>query len=110
MKLSNIPSGMTDWSTLPSSINPGESGTAVVRSREFGEVQLRMVEYSALYVGDHWCHKGHLTFVVSGQMLIEHPDGRTLILTAGTSYHVADDDGPPHRARSEGGATVFVVD
>jgi len=26
------------------------------------------------------------------------------------SYHVADDDGPPHRALSESGATVFVVD
>ena len=110
MKLTNLPSSMTDWSTLPSSVHPGESGTAVVRSRQFGEIQLRMVEYSASYVGDHWCHKGHLTFVTSGQMIIEHLDGRTLTLPAGTSYHVADDDGPPHRARSEGGATVFVVD
>ena len=110
MKLADLPSSMTDWSALPSSEHPGESGTAIVRSRQFGEIQLRLVEYSASYVGDHWCHKGHLTFVVSGEMVIEHEDGRALTLPAGTSYHVADDDGPPHRARSERGAMVFVVD
>ena len=66
MKLVDLPSSMTDWSTVPSSEHPGESGRATVRSRQFGEIQLRMVEYSASYVGDHWCHKGHLTFVVAG--------------------------------------------
>ena len=110
MKLADLPSSMTDWSTVPSSEHPGESGSATMRSRQFGEIQLRMVEYSASYVADHWCHKGHLTFVVSGQLVIEHDDGRSLIIPAGTSYHVADDDGRPHRARSERGATVFIVD
>ena len=65
MKLADLPSSMTDWSTVPSSERPGESGRATVRSRQFGEIQLRLVEYSASYVGDHWCHKGHLTFVVA---------------------------------------------
>jgi len=110
VKLTNLPSSMTDWSTVPPSEHPGESGSALVRARRFGEVQLRLVEYNASYVGDHWCHKGHLTFVVAGQMVIEHEDGRTLIVPAGTSYHVADDDAPPHRVRSTHGATVFVVD
>jgi hypothetical protein len=110
LKLTDLPSSMTDWSTLPLSEHPGESGLATVRSRQFGEIQLRMVNYSASYIGDHWCDKGHLTFVVAGQMVTEHNDGRTLTLPAGMSYHVADNDGPPHRARSEHGATVFVVD
>ena len=110
MKITDLPSSMTDWSAIPSSEHPGQSGTALVRSRQFGEIQLRIVEYSASYLGDHWCHKGHLTFVLSGQMVIEHEDGRILTLPAGTSYHVADDDGSPHRVRSDHGATVFVVD
>jgi hypothetical protein len=110
VKLTHLPSSRTDWSMLPSSELPGECGTAALRSRQFGEIQLRMVEYSAAYVGDHWCHKGHLTFVVSGQMVIEHEDGWMLTLPAGTSYHVADNDGPRHRARSDHGATEFVVD
>jgi hypothetical protein len=110
MKLVDLPTSMTDWSAVPSSVHPGESGAATIRARQFGEIQLRLVEYSAQYVGDHWCHKGHLTFVVAGQMRIEHQDGTTWTLPAGTSWHVADDDGSPHLARSEEGATVFVVD
>jgi len=81
-----------------------------MRVRQFGEIQVRLVEYSAAYVGDHWCHKGHLTFVVAGEMTIEHQNGTKWTLPAGTSWHVADNDGSPHRARSISGATVFVVD
>lgn len=110
MKLTNLPSSITDWSTITPSEHPGESGTAIMRVRQFGEIQLRLVEYSPDYVGDHWCHKGHLTHVISGELLIEHEDGTRWTLPAGTSWHVADDEGSPHRARSVGGATVFVVD
>jgi hypothetical protein len=110
MKLANLPAGITDWSTMTSSEHPGESGTATMRARQFGEIQLRLVEYSPSYVADHWCHKGHVIFVVAGQMSIEHEDGITWNLTAGTSWHVADDDASPHRARSAAGATVFIVD
>jgi hypothetical protein len=110
MKLANFAAGMTDWTAVQASVHPGESGTASMRVRQLGDIQLRPVEYSAGFVGDHWCHKGHLTFVVAGQMQIEHQDGAVLTLSAGTSWHIADDDGSPHRARSESGATVFVVD
>jgi hypothetical protein len=48
--------------------------------------------------------------LIAGDLTIEHQDGRRYALTSGMSYHVADDDGPPHRALSENGATVFVVD
>ena len=81
-----------------------------MRGRQFGEIQIRLVQYSPAYIGDHWCHKGHLNFVVAGQVFIEHQDGTTWDLSAGTSWHVADDEGSPHRARSAGGATVFIVD
>jgi len=110
MKLADLPSSMTDWSTVPSSEHPGESGRATMRSRHFGEIQLRLVEYSASYVGDHWCHKGHLILVVSGKVVIEHEDGQSLTIPAGTSYHVADGEGSRHRARAECGATLFIVD
>ena len=110
MKLANMPASMTDWSNMTPSEYPGESGVAIMRTRKFGELQLRLVEYSASYLGDHWCRKGHVIFVLAGQMFIEHEDGTTWNLTEGTSWHVADDDGSPHRARSAAGATVFVVD
>jgi hypothetical protein len=110
MKLENLPLGITDWSRVPASVQPGESGTATARTRQLGDIQVRVVDYSGDYVADHWCRKGHIVFVVAGGLVIEHQDGRRYTLTPGMSYHVADDDGPPHRALSGEGATVFVVD
>jgi hypothetical protein len=109
MRLENLPLGVIDWSRIPPSSHPGASGTAAVRARQFGEIQLRRVDYSPGYLADHWCSKGHLVFVIAGDLTIEHQDGRRYALTSGMSYHVAD-DGPPHRALSENGATVFAID
>lgn len=110
MKLSELPTGLTDWSGLSASSRPGARGTATVRGRQLGDVQIRLVAYSANYEADHWCHKGHILFVVSGSVAIEHRDGRRYEVSAGMSYHVADDDGAPHRVTSDGGASVFIVD
>jgi hypothetical protein len=110
MNLSSLTVGVTDWSELPESVHPGESGTATMRMRQFEDIQLRLVVYSANYVADHWCHKGHIVFVVAGQLVIEHERGAKYALTPGTSYHVPDNDGPRHRVFSEGGATIFIVD
>jgi hypothetical protein len=110
MILKNFPAGITNWLELPSSVHAGESGTATVRMRQLGDIQLRLVAYSANYVADHWCRKGHIVFVVAGQLTIEHQHGAMYTLTPSASYHVADDDGPPHRVHSEKGATIFIVD
>jgi hypothetical protein len=110
MNLSGLTVGITDWSELPASVHPGELGAATMRMRQFDDIQLRLVAYSANYVADHWCHKGHIVFVVAGQLVIEHERGAKYTLTPGISYHVADNDGPPHRVLSESGATIFIVD
>ncbi len=110
MNLSNFPAGITDWSQLPASVHPGTSGTATVQTHQLGEIQLRRIVYSANYVADHWCHKGHIVFVISGQLMMEHQQNLSYTLTPGTSYHVADDDGAPHRVRSENGAMIFIMD
>jgi hypothetical protein len=39
MKLADSPSSMTNWSTVPASEHPGESGRATMRSRQLGEIQ-----------------------------------------------------------------------
>ena len=62
------------------------------------------------YVADHWCPKGHVLFVIAGALAIEHRDGARYELSEGTTWHVADDAGAPHRVLCEQGATVFIVD
>ena len=109
MKMESIPFGTTDWSTVSATTHPGETGTAIWRTREFGGIRVRMVEYSPGYLADHWCSKGHILFVVDGELETELADGRTFVLKAGTSYQVAD-GAEPHRSRTRGGARLFIVD
>jgi len=110
MKLQSLTAGVTDWSRIPRQTQPGESGTASARTHLLGEIQIRLVEYSAGYLADHWCSKGHIVFVVAGELVIEHRDGQRHMLRPGMSYHVADDEGSPHRVLSDSGATLFIVD
>jgi hypothetical protein len=109
MKLSDIPFGTTDWSAIERTEHPGETGLAHWRTRHFGEVRVRMVEYSPGYLADHWCSKGHILLCLSGSLQTELADGRRFVLTPGTSYQVAD-GAEPHRSSTEEGATLFIVD
>jgi hypothetical protein len=75
----------------------------------FGDIRVRLVEYSPGYLADHWCSKGHVLLCLSGSLDIEIRDGARLRLEAGQSYHVGDGD-PPHRSSTAEGARLFIVD
>ena len=77
--------------------------------RSFGEIRVRMVEYTPGYVSDHWCEKGHVLLVMQGRLDTELADGRKFTLLPGTSYQVAD-GAEPHRSSTETGAILFIVD
>ena len=109
MNMSGIPFGTTDWSGVERQQFNGESGVAYWRTREFGGIRVRMVEYSAGYVADHWCSKGHIILCLDGELHTELADGRNFVLTPGVSYQVAD-NAEPHRSRTAVGATLFIVD
>jgi hypothetical protein len=111
MKLMSMPEAVIDWSRLRAATTAGESGAAQMRAHQSGDIRLRLVEYSAGYLADHWCSKGHILHVLAGTLAIEHQDGTPAsMLSAGMSWQVADDESPAHRVRSETGATVFIVD
>jgi hypothetical protein len=110
MKLIDVALGATDWTGEPASVQAGVTGSATVRARQLGDVQLRMVDYGAGYVADHWCHKGHVLTVVSGALVIAHQDGTRFALTAGMTWHVGDGEASPHKVVCETGARVFIVD
>lgn len=109
MEMNNIPFGTTNWSEVEPTEHPGDSGFAIWRTREFGGIRVRQVEYSAGYLADHWCSKGHILFCVEGELHTELEDGRAFKLTPGMSYQVAD-NAEPHRSSTANGATLFIVD
>ena len=109
MKIHDLPFGTTDWSTVERTEHAGEVGTAHWRTRTFGDVRVRMVDYSPGYLADHWCVKGHFLLCMDGMLETELQDGRTFVLTAGMSYQVAD-NAEPHRSSTKTGARLFIVD
>ena len=109
MRIDNIPFGTTDWQSVAPTTHKGDAGVATWRTRQFGDIRVRMVEYTPGYLADHWCVKGHILLCTEGELHTELKDGRTFTLKAGTSYQVAD-NAEPHRSYTEVGARLFIVD
>jgi len=68
-----------------------------------------MVEYSAGYLADHWCRKGHVVLCLRGEFTSEQQDGSAVQIRPGMTYIVGEDTAP-HRTSTEAGATLFIVD
>lgn len=109
MQMSDIPFGTTDWSKIEPTHHKGETGSATWRTQQFGNIRVRRVDYSPGYLADHWCVKGHILYVLEGELVTELKDGREFVMTAGQSYQVAD-NAEPHRSRTATGAKLFIVD
>ena len=109
MEMSGIPFGVTDWSQVEKTVHQGDSGVAWWKTRSFGGIRVRMVEYSPGYSANHWCSKGHILFCVEGELETRLEDGRTFTLTPGMSYQVAD-GAERHRSSTASGARLFIVD
>ncbi len=109
MNISDIPFGVTDWSQIQPTEHAGETGTAYWRTCQFGGLRVRMVEYTAGYLADHWCKKGHILLCLEGELHTELDDGRRFVITPGMSYQVAD-GAEAHRSSTSTGARLFIVD
>ena len=109
MKIENVPFQTTDWSKVAAVQHPGEKGFATWRTVEIGNLRVRQLDYSPGYIADHWCERGHVIYVLEGELITELRDGRKFVMGPGHSYQVADGDGA-HRSVSLRGARLFVVD
>src|ERR1700735_3054119 len=90
MKMTGFSFVATDWTRVAASEHPGETGLAFWRTQNFGEIRVRMVEYSPGYSADHWCSKGHVLICLEGELETRLSDGKIFTLTPGKSYQVAD--------------------
>jgi hypothetical protein len=110
VKLPEMPFMAIDWAAIPATIHPGDTGNATWRTVAVGDLRVRMVEYTAGYLADHWCDRGHVLLVLAGELVSELRDGRIAVLTAGMSYQVSDFGDAAHRSSTKTGAKLFIVD
>jgi hypothetical protein len=110
MKIPELPFTVTDWAAVPITEHAGETGKALWRTLNIGDLRVRMVEYTAGYLADHWCDRGHVLYVLEGELETELKDGRRFTLTPGMSYQVSDFGDSPHRSATRTGVKLFIVD
>ena len=109
MYKSTIPFQSLDWSVIPKTIHPGEKGSATWQTIEFEGLRIRIVEYSAGYLADHWCHKGHIVHCLEGEFISEMESGESHKLTKGMTY-VVSDELSSHRSVSDQGVKLLIID
>ena len=105
----DIPFQTANWDSIPETNHPGETGNATWRTIKYDDLRIRLVQYSENYRADHWCEVGHILYCLEGELTTELQNGKTVVLTAGMSYHVSDKRSS-HRSSTKKGAKLFIVD
>jgi len=110
VKLPEMPFTTVDWTAMNATEHPGQTGTSLWRSFERDGLRTRLVEYLPGYTADHWCDRGRVLHVLSGQLKIKLRDGRSFHLGQGSGFCVSDHGDSAHLVTTSTGCRVFIVD
>ncbi len=110
MKIEGVPFTAVDWNRISAIEHKGRTGMSFWRTFEEGGLRARVVDYSPGFESDHWCQRGHILYVLEGELLIALKSGAVHKLGRGTGFAAGDDESDPHSASSPSGARVFIVD
>lgn len=105
----NIPFLCIDWNTVPKVEYKGETGIATWQTTQFEGLRVRIVEYSAGYIADHWCQKGHIVHCLEGEVTNELEGNKSSILATGMTYIVSDVLSS-HRSVTKDGVKLLIID
>ena len=98
-----------NWDTIQKTEHKGETGMSYWQTLQFGDLRIRMVEYSEGYLADHWCQKGHIVHCLEGSFVSELQNGQSFTFTRGMSYIVSDEQSS-HRSISKNGVKLLIID
>jgi len=104
-----IPFQTIDWASVEKTEHRGETGVSWWQTLQLEGLRLRIVEYSAGYLADHWCQKGHIMYCLEGEFVSEAENGVPSVLSKGMMYIVSDDLSS-HRSKTTAGAKMLFID
>ena len=107
--MSTIPFQIIDWNTISKTEHKGETGTSFWQTLQFDGLRVRIVEYKAGYLADHWCKKGHIVHCLEGTVINEHENGEKNNLIAGMTYIVSDELSS-HRSVAKNIVKLLIID
>ncbi len=106
---SNISFQTIDWDKISTTQQKGETGTTSYKTLQFDGLRIRIVEYSAGYMANHWCRKGHIVHCLEGNFTSELETGEKFFLSKGMTYIVSDNLSS-HRSVSKDGVKLLIID
>lgn len=107
--MSSIPFQVVDWNNVSKEEHRGTAGTAFWQTLQYNGLRVRIVEYEAGYIADHWCKKGHIVHCLRGEVINEHENGTKNILKEGMTYIVSDNLSS-HRSVSKEKVRLLIID
>jgi len=107
--MSNIPFQVINWNSIPREEHKGETGTSFWKTLQYDGLRVRIVEYEAGYLADHWCKKGHIVYCLEGEVTTEQESGDKTLLKTGMTYIVSDDISS-HRSVAKEKVTLLIID
>jgi hypothetical protein len=98
-----------DWAKIERTEHKGKKGSAFWNTLQLPGLRIRIVTYSAGYLADHWCQKGHIVHCLEGELITEHQNGERYILQQGMSY-VVSDNLSSHRSIAGREVKLLIID
>jgi hypothetical protein len=108
-KSAPIPFQTINWNSIAKSTHPGQTGSTVWQTLQWPGLRLRIVEYSAGYLADHWCTRGHIVHCLSGECISELHTGDSFTLSTGMTYIVSDEQST-YRSHTATGVKLLIID
>ena len=105
----NIPFQVIDWNNVSIEEHKGEIGKSFWQTLQYDGLRVRIVEYSAGYLADHWCKKGHIVYCLEGEVINEQENGEKHLLKTGMTYIVSDDLSS-HRSFAKKNVKLLIID
>ena len=65
---------------------------------EQGGRKLRLVEFGRDFVEEDWCRKGHIGYILEGQMEIDF-DGEVIVFGPGDGVFIGEGEGHRHKGK-----------
>lgn len=104
-----FPFSVYDLNQITGEEHPGETGQSIWKTLQLDGLRIREVEYSAGYLADHWCRKGHIVYCLEGSFETRMEGGQAFILTKGMCY-VVSDELSSHKSYSKEGVRLLIID
>jgi quercetin dioxygenase-like cupin family protein len=78
------------------------------KTHTMGNLKLRLVEFSEQFTEPDWCRKGHIGYVIEGQLEIDF-DGKATLFKAGDGVYIPGGEASRHIAKIAKGEKALLV-